>query len=211
MAEESEWATLVGAWCCASVKPWHLKTLGRGFALSASALCSSSALQISTLSASSALPSELRKKDRQKALLPCYFCPCKADLWLCGVEDANHPKWKALTEGQLYISTITKFWQELYYFWDCYEGRSCCLIETCALQRMCSLRQLHVGLSQESVMTWSTFQRMPSPGINIKSLKMWIHCGILLMVIVTCDGDRMSINISSGLQVWVLNIFCCLL
>lgn len=74
---------------------FFLGTSGRGFALSGSAVtapCSSSALQISTLSASSALPSELRKKDRQRALLPCYFCHCKADLGLCGVEDTNHPK-----------------------------------------------------------------------------------------------------------------------
>lgn len=49
--------------------------------------------------------------------------------------------------------------------------------------------QLHVGLSRESVMTWSTFQRMPSSEINIKSLKTWIHCSIFLMAIVTHDGD----------------------
>lgn len=59
--------------------------------------------------------------------------------------------------------------------------------ELCALQRSCSLMQLHVG--QESVMTWNIFQRMLSPEISVKSLTTWVHCAVVLMVIVSCEWE----------------------
>lgn len=131
-------AYLMGHWyfflllsgCTIPLFPWNLgKGLSYGLSYWFSGVivsCSSSALQVATLSASSLCYPVKWEKDRQKTLLPCYFCHCKADLWLLGAADIDTPpKSKVCTwENPILIdclgeqlcisnSAVTKFWKEV--------------------------------------------------------------------------------------------------